>query len=70
MKANGAYCALVSGGFTHDGDELEFDGLALGYFEGDNYEALRVNGDTVSDELTITENGTKRAGDFGIQTVR
>ncbi|WP_298496306.1 hypothetical protein [uncultured Maritimibacter sp.] len=62
--------ADVSGGFTHDGDELEFDGLALGYFEGDNYEALRVNGDTVSDELTITENGTKRAGDFGIQTVR
>lgn len=59
----------VSGGFTHNGDDLQFSGTGRGYFFGAEGQGLNVNAET-NDALTITENGVSREGDFGATTIR
>ncbi|MEC7763099.1 MAG: hypothetical protein VX874_14450 [Pseudomonadota bacterium] len=59
----------ISGGFNHNGSDYQFGGTGRGYFFGSNADGLNVNAET-NDGLTITENGTTRAGDFGATTIR
>ena len=60
--------AEVGGGFTHNGDEIAFDGFTDGRLTGNNVEVLQLTGSTAGSttgsRLTITENGEDRAGNL------
>ena len=58
----------IDGSFTHSGSTYALSGNGRGFFFGANGEGLGVNAET-NDGLSITENGTTRAGDFAAWTV-